>query len=246
LNTKKEEYERVPEATQLLVLPFLAAVSGLLESRASGAGYRVTLHRTMCRGDQIYLQQVVNYFSSDAGKIRGSGRIFAVDTGIIGAAFQSRKLHRTSKFKSDEALVEALKADLQSTNDSRNSDEVPYSYFALPFLEAPGKNERRDAGGDGLPLIILFAECFRQNIFSDDALAADLCVMCTHYAATLDRLADSPLERVRNFPFSISEGETVLANDQPFPKLNGTPDSDDEYKPPLLKVLKSLNFDFVA
>jgi hypothetical protein len=246
LNTKKEQYERVPEATQLLVLPFLAAVSGLLDNRASGAGYRVTLHRTMCRGDQIYLQQVVNYFSSDAGKIRGSGRIFPVDTGIIGAAFQSRKLHRTSKFKSDEALVEALKADLQSTNDSTILDDVAYSYFALPFLEAAGRDEQQDADGDRFPIIILFAECFRQNIFSDDALAAELCVMCTHYAATLDRLADSPLERVRNFPFSINEGKTVLANGRPFPKLNGIPDSDDKYKPPLLKVLKSLNFDFVA
>lgn len=245
MNTQFEKYERVPEATQLLVIPFLAAVSGLLASREPDADYRVTLHRTMCRDKQIYLQQVVNYFSSDAGKVRGSGRIFAVDTGIIGAAFKSCRLHRTSKFSSDEELVEALKDDLKRTNDPRNVDEVPYSYFALPFRVAQDSVESNE-GQEAFPAMILYADCFRHNIFSDDGLTKDLCAMSARYAAALDLLAHSPLERVRNFPFSIDESEVVLAGDEPFPRLNGRPEAGSEVELPLLKVLKSLNFDFVA
>lgn len=239
-------YERVPEATQLLTLPFLSAMAGLLERRAKNGGYRVTLHRTMCRDGSIYLQQVTDYFSSDSTKRVGSSRIFPVDRGIIGAAFRNRKLHRTAAFKNLESLEKALQADLRDENDPRDYKTVPYSYFAMPFL---GRTEGEQSIQESVekarfPLVILYAECFRENIFADDDLAGILCAMCNQYAETLDKLANVTLERIRNFSFPINDSVEVKSKDAPFRRLNSRPD--EKFSPPFFERLRSFNFEFVV
>lgn len=78
MNTNSDKYEDIAETTQLLVIPFLAGIAGILSVWGKQTGYRVTLHRTMCRHEKVYLQQTVNYIASSKGAERGSGRIFPV------------------------------------------------------------------------------------------------------------------------------------------------------------------------
>ncbi len=48
--------EPVPAASQLAVMPFLAAVEGFLNISRAVPGLRITIHRTVNREGQIYLQ----------------------------------------------------------------------------------------------------------------------------------------------------------------------------------------------
>jgi hypothetical protein len=68
LNTKKDDYqnpEPVPAASQLAVLPFLAAVDGILARATKDETRRLTLHRRMMREEMEYLQQICAYLGSD-------------------------------------------------------------------------------------------------------------------------------------------------------------------------------------
>ncbi|MDR5856647.1 hypothetical protein P9239_00150 [Caballeronia sp. LZ062] len=244
--TAVPDKERVPEATQLLTLPFVSAVAGVLDERAGDNGFRVVLHRTMCRDGVTYLQQITNYVSSDPSRSKGSGRVFPVDKGIIGAAFINRKLHRTAAFTDLKSLEEALAADLLELNRSSDFDNVARSYFAMPFLgRTDGEQFKQEAEDNDLfPLAILYAECFHDNIFSDDRLTAVLNAMCRRFASTLDKLAAVQLERVRNFPFPINDSVEMRAEDEPYRRLNGHPD--ENILPPVFKTLRSFNFEFVV
>ena len=67
----------------------------------------------------------------DGGDWRGKvGRTFAVDTGIIGAAYESGKVWRTTRFKDVRALHAALK------KDNVSSDTVAQSWLAVPFFRS--------------------------------------------------------------------------------------------------------------
>ena len=62
--TKADPYgnpEPVPPASQLAVLPFLAAVDGYLREDEDVPDLRITVHRAMSREGRGYLQQVCAY-----------------------------------------------------------------------------------------------------------------------------------------------------------------------------------------
>jgi hypothetical protein len=121
--------EPVPPASQLAVLPFLAAVDRYLREDQEVPDLRVTVHRTMSREGRGYLQQVCAYLRKDGGDWRGKvGRTFAVDTEIIGTAYESGQLWRTKRFKDARGLHAALE------KDSLSSDAVAQSWLAVPFL----------------------------------------------------------------------------------------------------------------
>src|SRR5258708_40360420 len=91
--------EPVPPASQLAVLPFLAAIDGFLREEGDVPGLRTTIHRVMSREGQGYLQQVCAYVNSDGADWRGKvGRTFAVNHGIMGAAYDNKHIWRTKVF----------------------------------------------------------------------------------------------------------------------------------------------------
>lgn len=237
--------DRVPEATQLLAMPFLAAVAGLIALYSRDAGYRVTLHRTISRDGRIYLQQVTNYLSSDAEAVDGSGRSFAVDHGIIGAAFADRKLHRTASFAGMNELEAALLEDAK-TNSDADIAKIARSYFALPFLDRTGLEDidKHSPVENRAPIMILYAECFKENIFAIDELARELTAACTKFAETLDLVTDSATENIRNFPFTIEGSAPVFDGETVYKRLNGK--ADFGISPPSLTRMRSFNFEFVA
>ncbi|WP_454773173.1 hypothetical protein [Janthinobacterium tructae] len=242
MNTNRDTYEDIAETTQLLVIPFLAGIAGILSVWGRQTGYRVTLHRTMCRHDKVYLQQTVNYIASSKEAERGSGRIFPVDRGIIGAAFRSQKMHHTAQFSSDEALVAALGEDMRGSGDERLIDDVAYSYLAIPFLGRPDSVTPSKDNDKLVPLAVLYAECYKENIFSDSALLRLLSAQCNQFSEQLDRIEGATLSHIRNFSYPIYDKSLELSGDSPYVKLNSIPDLD--YTPPVFRNLKSINFQF--
>jgi hypothetical protein len=74
--TKADLYgnpEPVPPASQLAVLPFLAAVDGYLREDEDVPDLRITVHRAMSREGRGYLQQVCAYLRQDGGDWRRKG-----------------------------------------------------------------------------------------------------------------------------------------------------------------------------
>lgn len=167
--TKADPYgnpEPVPPASQLAVLPFLAAVDGYLREDEDVPDLRITVHRAMSCEGRGYLQQVCAYLRQDGGDWRGKvGRTFAVDTGIIGAAYESGKLWRTKRFKDVRALHAALK------KDNVSSDTVAQSWLAVPFL-----------GPQDQVVLILYADCNKLNFFANDGRVRRIVAMSKGFA----------------------------------------------------------------
>ncbi|MDX0722666.1 hypothetical protein GOD64_28300 [Sinorhizobium medicae] len=180
--------EPVPPASQMAVLPFLAGVQGLL-SASNVANLRLTIHRVMYREGQEFLQQVCPYLPFTAASNGTGGRIFPVNTGIMGAAYEHKKLFRTRRFNTIKALEESLRAD-PSMCDAKTTK----SWVAIPFL-----------GPDSQVVLILYATCETFNFFADEARIEQMVAMANGFCRLHDFLQDSPFANLRNFPLQKGE-----------------------------------------
>jgi hypothetical protein len=219
-------WEPVASSTQVAIIPFIAAVEGYLAQASRAKALRVTLHRVINREDKEYLQQACNYFGSGhEGKEDASGRIFATDFKMIGAAFRSKSIWRTRSYSDNHKL----NAEIAAVDD-RPIDNLPISYLSIPFLS---KRNRVVA--------IFFAECFTFNFFSDDKTIRDVVAMCEGFCRLIDSLEKSPLSGVRNFPFPIP---TSPAPKSGIPAYQGVHENLlSTISPPRFKTVTSLNLD---
>ncbi len=216
--------EPVPPASQLAVLPFLAAVDGYLREDGEVPGLRITVHRAMSREGQGYLQQVCAYLREGGGQWQGKvGRFFAVDTGIIGAAYRTRKVWRTKPFRDINGFKCAL------TKECISSEEVAQSWLAVPFL-----------GPQDQVVLILYADCMQLNFFADDARTRRVVAMSKGFCRLLDWLQRDPFENLRNFP--LEEGEPVHGAGG----LYGCQESIDSIDLPRLTEVPSFNYEAAA
>jgi len=229
MSTKTHTHaEPVPMTTQLLVLPFLASVYGYLTASKSVADLRVTMHRVMTQRGTTYLQQICSYvdvcgYSSEAN----IGRVFSVDTGIIGASFDTGKIWRTKKFESKRKLVERLQQDMKNTEDFRRIEDVALEYLSVPFLSAEGE-----------VVSILYADCKEFDILSNDQRINAVTDMCRGYALFLDALASGKSTTLENF--DLRRGEYMKSQNTLYPNMH---EALHEIDPPELKHLKTLNFE---
>jgi len=191
---KREFPEPVPAASQLAVLPFLAAVDGILKNPAGKAKTRITMHRVMAREGIGYLQQLCTYFGSiEFSQENSVGRIFPVNTGIMGKAFSTKKVLRTRFYSSREQACLDLAADLRDNGDKRPISQVPISYLAVPFL-GPAKKV----------VLTLYVECDILNIFSDDVRVCQIVDMCHAFCRLFDWLSSNlPFPTLHNFPLEL-------------------------------------------
>ena len=180
---KIEPREPVPPASQLAVLPFLAAVQGFLAA-SDVVDLRLTIHRVMSREGGEFLQQVSPYLPLAKTVKPTEGRIFPVDKGIMGAAYEHKKLFRTRSFPSDQALQDALSEDLILKDATKAK-----SWMALPFL-----------GPSGEVVLILFADCNTLNFFADDDRVTQIVAMCEGFCRLHDYLQGFPFTNLQNFP----------------------------------------------
>jgi hypothetical protein len=181
--------EPVPYASQFAVLPFLAAVEGFIKEQTDSP-FRITMHRIATWESQGYFQQLCTYFGTypkDQSKV---GRMFPVTTGIIGYAFDKKKIARTRKYSSKEALLADLREDMRDNRETQEPEEMPPAYLAVPFI-----------GAGGEVVMVLFAECKEFNVFADDAVVRTINTMCHAYSNLLDWLQrNEVLPTIQNFP----------------------------------------------
>jgi hypothetical protein len=182
--------EPVPSASQLAVLPFLAAIDGFLREARDVPDLRVTVHRAMHRAGYRYLQQVCAYVNRDGADARGKvGRTFPVNEGIMGAAYENGRVWRTKSFPNREDLVSSMQQDMKKTDNHRDPATEAIAYLAIPFL-----------GPDRDPVLILYADCSELNFFADDSRVQSVVAMCKGFCRLFDWLQRDPFPNLRNFP----------------------------------------------
>jgi hypothetical protein len=123
----------VPAATQLAVLPFWARsmvyCGGPWMFRICGSPCIA-----MSREGWGYLQQMCGYLRRDGVEMQRAGRIFPVNEGIMGAAFETGHVWRMRWYADHAALRADLVEDMANAGETRSPDEVAESYLAVPFL----------------------------------------------------------------------------------------------------------------
>jgi hypothetical protein len=222
--------EPVPPASQLVALPFLAAIEGYLRGATPSITLRVTLHRALNREGQIYLQQVCQYLGSGPIDRDLVGRMFGVNFGIMGRAFERRRVLRTRRYPDVASLRSAIAADWASRGHTGDITKERLSWLAVPFL-----------GPDGTPVLVLFADTADQfNFFADDSRALTVVRMCWGFCRLIDSLEEQPFPTIRNYPFepgeNVTEEETAYAVQE---ELQDVP-------VPQLETVRSFNYDASA
>lgn len=190
--------EPVQETSQLAVLPFVSAVTGVILMKAGSSKLRVTMHRLMDREGYGYIQQICTYFGSAPFDQSTVGRMWPVDTGIMGRAMLQSKIQRTKRYPDAGALEAELRMDLLENNENKSTDDVAKSYLAIPFFSSLSNQS----------ILTLYAESYSLNIFADDELVNEILAMCRGFCQLHDWLEDKkPLNSLRNFPLEIEKFE---------------------------------------
>lgn len=194
--TSSDRREPVPEVSQLLASSFLGGLSGALKADGE-ANFKCTLHRIMSRAGHAYLQQVCGYFPSSRFKESDVGRIFDVDTGIMGKAFQTTQTWRTKHFPNSSKYEENLAAAMKRASDPSLIEDVGRSWLAVPLLNTHGD-----------PVLIFYAESKAVNYFASDYVVDAILRACGGFTATLNILAKSDIGVAKNYP--LNRGELAL------------------------------------
>ncbi|MGD1923180.1 MAG: hypothetical protein ACFB03_03185 [Paracoccaceae bacterium] len=223
--------EPVPTGTQLVVLPFLAAVEGLITSCAEGDAVRVTMHRIMAREQHRYIQQICEYLGQGFDRsLQSAGRLFPQQTGLMGKAIEDQKVFRTKPYESLDTLKNDLKADLTDTGSSKSVEQSAVSFLSVPFV-----------GADGQTVLVLYVDSYRFNHFADDTLVENTINMCRGFCRMLDWLTeDKPLENLRNF--LTPEKDFKPGKPTAFDRLQFSFPSE----VPKFKSLRSFNFEMTS
>jgi hypothetical protein len=228
MKVKKKIYpEPVPAASQLAALPFLAAIEGSLRGSEPKVDIRLTLHRVLNRQGEVYLQQVCPYLGSNKFDKDGeAGRMFPVDFGIIGAAFERSRVMRTKRYPSMKKLRLDIAKDLKRRGDTKDPATERLSWLAVPFI-----------GPSNTPVLILFADTYKFNFFADDNRMSAVANMCWGFCRLIDSLEDNPFPNLRNFGFEpgkpVKEKRTVYRVQEEVSWLTV----------PRFKKLESFNYD---
>jgi hypothetical protein len=223
--------ESVPSASQLAVIPFLAAVDGFLRESHDPPGLRLTIHRAVNREGQVYLQQVCGYVREQGLEWRGKvGRTYPVSEGIMGAAFKSRCIWRTKQFQTLEELRLRLAEDIAKTKDGSDPETVEVSFLAIPFL-----------GPQDQPVLILYADCKELNFFADDGRVASVAAMSRGFCKLFDVLQVEPVLDLRNFP--LMDGQPVEQMPTVYESVQETAN---HVPSPRFGVVRSFNYEAAA
>ncbi len=221
--------EPVPPASQLAVLPFASAIEGFLTGQQADIRLRLTVHRIMSREGQRYYQQICKYLGPEsAGSKFDTGRMFPVNFGIMGQAFEDTTVLRTRSYPDQQTLLSDLRADFITTG--RSLDKLaaePLSWLAVPFL-----------GGNNLPVLGLYADCHGFNFFASDSRVKAVIDMCWGFVRLVDDLEKAPFPNLKNFAFEpgveVKGAKTVYPTIQEYlPEL----------KVPQFQVLDSFNYE---
>jgi hypothetical protein len=218
--------EPVPAATQLAVMPFLAALEGFLAPKCNVPRLRITIHRIMSRENEGFLQQLSGHFPiTDSTKWREeAGSLFHVKTGIIGRAFADRRIWRTKSYPDDSSLEQDLKESMREVGEIPNLSDVGRAWLAVPFL-GPAREV----------VLILFAECGVRNFFDDERLE-HVVAMCQSLCKLFDTLQNASLPNLHNF--ALQPGRPVAETASVY-KVQESVDT----PPPAFQHISSFNYE---
>jgi hypothetical protein len=185
------------------------------------------MHRVMNREGSGYLQQACGYLPINAPDWRASvGRIFAVNQGLIGAAFSDKKIWRTKEYSNESSFLPELEKAVRESGDEKQIEDVAKSYLAIPFL-----------GPQNDVVLILYADCGEFNFFAKNDRVTRVVAMCHGFCRLFDRLQEEPFPTIRNFP--LRQGVPVAAKKTLYQSIQESLD----IPPPTFVSVTSFNYE---
>jgi hypothetical protein len=225
----KNHPEPVPSASQVVVLPFLAALEGLIKDQTTST-FRLTMHRVATWESQGHFQQLCTYLGSGPKDQGTVGRMLPVTTGIIGYAFEHKKIARTKRYASNELLLADLAEDMKANRETGQPEQTPPSYLAIPFV-----------GSENEVILVLYADCREFNFFANNQLVNKLAAMCRSLASLFDWLQESEaLPTIQNFP--LEKGTPIKSAPTVYRRLQELV----EIPVPRFKTVNSFNYEIAV
>ncbi|MEP1420531.1 MAG: hypothetical protein ABJK59_02020 [Erythrobacter sp.] len=210
-SSKPKHPEPVPEATQLAVMPFLAAVEGYLIEGNQDCGLRLTVHRLMAREKHRHIQQICTYFGG-AKDERSAGRLFSAQTGLMGLALEKKKICHTKHYDNVNLFEQEIRADRIDAGEGGDNQGRAQSFLAIPFI-----------GEDSEVVLILYAESTQFNFFANEEKVSTIANMCQSFCDLADWIVEQvPRSSLRNF--ETKKLDFKVGHQTAFRRINAHPD----------------------
>jgi hypothetical protein len=235
--------EYLPNPTALVAAAFCASVSGALVSSHGRKGrLRATLHRTLSVGNQSLLQQTCDYngVNDKGGAESTAARTFPAENATIGMAYKSRRIVRSVRRVSREALRNAMGA-LKLHTASREMSPAVTFVLAIPILQPEVVGQFLDPS----PVAgVIYIDSTAPDFFVDDKELKRLVLMTQQFLnGTETYLSSMSSQRIRNVP--LTGVATTMAAARPLPsKTRGVLELVEGVQPPTTQPCFQFNLDY--
>lgn len=201
--------EYLPGPTALLGTAISSAIAGaILHLHPNADRLRVTLHRTMVVGTEELLQQTADYAGTVEIDSQSStaARTFPTTTMTIGLAYRCRKIVRSRKGVS----VDALRGTMNKLDPLAPRSMAPGVSFvlAIPILEPEnGYFDKSPVAG------VVYIDCGSSEFYLSEDEIKPLLSICTQFIKELQR--DRKFDRVRDIVLSKPNSTFVPSQSLP-------------------------------
>jgi hypothetical protein len=203
--------EYLPGPTALLATTISGSIAGAITRlRPNAKHYRITLHRTISLNGDELLQQACDYVGK--GLIEASataGRTMKASALTIGAAYQTRKIVRTPRGMTQEAIEKGME-QLQLASVARKMQQDVSFVLAIPVIQPDEKHYAPSPVA-----AVLYLDSRDVDFWLNDSEIEELAMIVEGAVGAIDAAEGGALGRVRNFAPGrfCREVATVAASD---------------------------------
>lgn len=240
--TSQWRKEYLPGPTELVAASFCSSLAGYLKKyHPAETRLRVTLHRAINFGAEEVLQQCCEYFGVgvSSSTSNSAGRAFPARNATIGLAYKCRRIIRSKRGASPDALETAMQfLQLQAASGKMVSNI--HFISAIPLLEPD-----EDGAFIGPTPVsgVLYIDSTDHNFFLEDADVKEITRMANEFINALESRSPNSMNRIRNVP--TGNIECKAPNPEILPaEVSEALDIVDHVDPPRSNGKFQFNFDY--
>ncbi|MFH6786299.1 MULTISPECIES: FAD-dependent oxidoreductase [Methylobacterium] len=198
--------EYLPGPTELVAASFCSTLAGVLQNiHPHDKRLRITLHRAINFGIEEVLQQCCEYFGIGLshGKFTSAGRAFPADNATIGLAYKTRRIVRSVKGVSPNALEEVMQKLRLTTASGKMVADIHY-IIAIPILEP---ETRGNFIGPNPVAGVIYIDSTAADFDIEDDDLMQIVQITNSFIAALEKSSSTTMNRIRNVPVGTSDCE---------------------------------------
>lgn len=187
--------EYLPGPTALLATTICGSIAGAIaRMRPNAEHYRITLHRTLLLNNDELLQQACDYVGKGLiGASATAGRTMIASALTIGAAYQTRKIVRTPRGVTEEAIKDGME-ELKLASVARKMQQDVRFVVAIPVIQPQEKHYAPSPVA-----AVLYLDSRDVDFWLEDSEIEVLARIVEGAVRAIDAAEGGALGRVRNF-----------------------------------------------